>query len=138
MADSDLVYHVLNPRLFSWKRDLLPALQRSELPAFDVVSTAEWLRRLEASSSEQDVEKNPSLKLVGFWRKKYGKIAQDDLAIAQEEQNDEDDDDGDVPGLHFETATTERDSPSIASAVDPVSEGLIERYVATWMKKWKI
>ncbi|KAK5132675.1 hypothetical protein LTR08_008719 [Meristemomyces frigidus] len=124
VEDSELVYHLVNPRTFSWKHDLLPALQNSELPAFDIVAPAEWLDRLK--HSEQDVAKNPSRKLLDFWQRKYGS-----QPGAAEEQGDED-----APGLHFETATTERDSRSVASAVDPVSDGLIERYIAAWMRRW--
>ena len=130
MEDSELVYHLVNPKVFSWKHDLLPALQRSELPAFDVVSTSEWLERLK--NSEPDVSKNPSLKLLDFWQRKYGSpSAQPNSAMQQ-------DDDDDAPGLSFETPTTQRDSHSIASAVDPVSDGLIERYVATWLTRWSL
>ena len=126
MEDSELVYHVLNPRVFSWKHDLLPALERSELPAFDVVSTVKWLDRLK--HSEQDLSKNPSLKLLDFWQRKYGSYnAQVNLLKEQ---------DDDAPGLHFETQTTERDSHSVASAIDPVSDGLVERYVKEWMRRW--
>ena len=124
--DSELIYHLVNPKVFSWKHDLLPALQQSQLPNFDVVSTEEWLDKLK--HSDQDLSKNPSLKLVDFWQRKYGSpTTQVDSAKEQ---------DDDAPGLHFETAITEGDSSSIASAIDPVSDGLIERYVSAWMKRW--
>ncbi|KAK4542196.1 hypothetical protein LTR36_007043 [Oleoguttula mirabilis] len=125
--DSDLVYHLINPRLFSWKQDFLPALKRTSLPAFDVVSPAEWLERLKRS--EQDPAKNPSIKLIDFWQRKYG-AATDKGDESQAQQDVE------APGLRFETFRTEKDCRSVATAVDPVSDGLIERYVEAWLKKW--
>ncbi|KAJ5464172.1 hypothetical protein N7475_007307 [Penicillium sp. IBT 31633x] len=68
--DANLIYHLVNPRTFSWKHDLPPALRKgSALPDFEVVSLPEWLNQL--ASSEQDPEKNPSIKLIDFWRSKY-------------------------------------------------------------------
>ncbi|KJX92757.1 hypothetical protein TI39_contig5827g00017 [Zymoseptoria brevis] len=124
----DLVYHILNGQTCSFKRDLLPALQRcAALPSFEIVSTAEWLNRLE--HSEQDVEKNPSMKLIGFWRAKYGKAkrATAEGATVQEEE---------PAGLTFETARTAQDFPLLGTVDDAVSNRLIERYVDVWMKKW--
>ena len=123
-SDSDLVYHLLNPRTFSWKQDLLPALSRTKLPSFDIVSPSEWLEKLK--QSEQDPVKNPSIKLIDFWQRKYGGSAGATVAEQDEE----------APGLTFETSQTEIDSHSVASAIDPVSAGLVERYVATWLKRW--
>jgi thioester reductase-like protein len=123
--EPDLVYHVLNPQNFSFKRDLLPALQRcGKLPPFEIVSAAEWLERL--GNSEQDVEKNPSMKLVDFWRTKYGNAKE----TTAEVQDDE------PAGLTFDTTRTIQDCPLLGAVRDPVSDGLIERYVEVWMKKW--
>lgn len=123
----DLVYHLVNPKSFSWKDDLLPALkQGSALPEFEVVSPQEWLQRL--ASSEQDPEKNPSIKLIDFWRSKYGELDQtrvDDLTPQQK-----------APGLDFETDRTVQDCPSLGLVKDPVAEGLINRYIESWMQRW--
>lgn len=122
-SDADLVYHLVNPCTFGWKSDLLPALERhSQIPTFDVVSPQEWLQRL--SQSEQDPAKNPSIKLIDFWRGKYGERA-------QVVQNDDE-----PSGLTFETSRTIEACPSLAEAQDPVSEGLVERYVDVWLKSW--
>ena len=121
--DIDLVYHFVNPHSFSWKSDLLPALQtRTKLPAFDVVIPQAWLRRLE--QSDQDPEKNPSIKLIDFWRSKYG-----DMALPADLDSKPSD-------LTFETSRTAKACPALAEATDPVSEGLIERYVEVWLGSW--
>lgn len=125
--DVDLVYHLVNPKSFSWKDDLLPALkQGSALPEFEIVSPQEWLRRL--ASSEQDPEKNPSIKLIDFWRGKYGRngSAQADGSAAQQKP----------AGLDFETDRTVQDCPSLGLVKDPVAEGLIHRYIESWMQRW--
>lgn len=119
-SEVDLVYHLVNPETFSWKNDLLPALKKqSALPGFEIVSPVDWLHRLE--TSEQDPEKNPSIKLIDFWKSKYGG------ATGQQSE------DG---GLVFETKRTAQDSPSLALVKDPVSVGLVQRYIETWMKRW--
>lgn len=123
-TSADLVYHLVNPKTFSFKHDFLPALQNSSLPPFRVVSSAEWLDEL--ANSDQDVETNPSIKLIDFWRAKYGHVAQSSAA----EQ------DGEPAGLSFETTRTVHDAPSLGCVRDPITEGLIERYVDVWMKKW--
>jgi thioester reductase-like protein len=123
-TDADLVYHVLNPRTFNWTTDFLPALQRSAaLPAFEVVSPQEWLQRL--AGSEQDASKNPSIKLLDFWRTKYGNaVAASDAA-------------GLPVGLTFETTRTLQDCTALRDIEQPVANGLVERYVEQWMGKWK-
>lgn len=124
-SDADLVYHLVNPKIFSFRHDLLPALQKSSLPAFQIVSPVEWLDKL--ANSDQDVETNPSVKLIDFWRGKYGNVAQRFAARPE---------DGEPAGLSFETTRTIHDAPSLASVNDPVTDGLIQRYVDVWMKKW--
>lgn len=122
-SDTDLVYHLVNPQTFSWKDDLLPALKRSStLPQFDIVSPQEWLKRL--AGSEQDPEKNPSIKLIDFWRSKYEIVGQKP-ATADE-----------TAGLSFETSRTVQDCPSLGLVKDPVAEGLVQRYIETWMESW--
>ncbi|KAJ5555047.1 Male sterility NAD-binding [Penicillium sp. DV-2018c] len=126
--DANLVYHLVNPSLFSWKDDLLPALKRgSALPDFEVVAPKEWLRRLAAS--EQDPQKNPSIKLYDFWLAKYAGLRQPSVGDSTGEGNVE-------AGLRFETGLTIQDCPSLALVSDPVSDGLVNRYIESWMKNW--
>ncbi|KAK3715521.1 hypothetical protein LTR37_007009 [Vermiconidia calcicola] len=125
-VQEDLVDHLVNPTTFNWKTDLLPALQRhTRLPTFDVVSPREWLDRL--AQSEQDPSKNPSIKLIDFWRNKYS---------GDPAQSAETDDE--PSGLTFDTSQTVKDCPLLAKEKDPVSTGLIERYVENWMSKWLV
>lgn len=129
-SDPDLVYHLVNPHTFSWKHDLLPALkQSSALSEFEIVSPQEWLRRL--ANSDQDPEKNPSIKLIDFWRSKYGNPR------ARLEAETGPAKGGQLPAsLVFETERTVRDCPSLRFVKDPVGEGLMLRYVESWMKCW--
>jgi thioester reductase-like protein len=124
-ADADLVYHLVNPRTFNWTTDFLPALKRAAaLPAFDIVSPQEWLRRL--AGSEQDASKNPSIKLLDFWQTKYGKaVAATDATTLP-------------AGLAFETIRTLQDCTALRDVEQPVAYGLVERYVEEWMKKWVV
>jgi thioester reductase-like protein len=124
-ADPNMVYHLVNPRTFSWKDDLLPALrQGSALTQFEVVSPQEWLSRL--TTSEQDPEKNPSVKLIDFWTCKY---ASHHLSETESGKNEE-------AGLTFETERTVQDCPSLGLVEDPVAGGLIQRYIDSWMSRW--
>jgi thioester reductase-like protein len=122
-ADSDLVYHLVNPRTFNWAADFLPALKRcAALPAFDIVSPQEWLRRL--AGSEQDASKNPSIKLLDFWQAKYGKaVAATDATTLPS-------------GLTFDTVRTLQDCVALKDVEQPVEHCLVERYAEQWMKKW--
>ncbi|KAJ6085575.1 hypothetical protein N7499_005204 [Penicillium canescens] len=124
-TDVDLVYHLVNPQTFSWTDDLLPALKKGcALPDFEIVPPQEWLQRL--ASSEQDPEKNPSIKLIDFWQSKY--------AASSQSQNQADGKRG--AGLTFESGRTIQDCPSLALVKDSVTAGLIQRYVEAWMKRW--
>ena len=124
--DANLVYHLLNPATFNWKTDFLPTLQRHpKFPSFDIVSPQQWLDRL--ARSEPNPAKNPSIKLIDFWRRKYGS---NDVHEGVVEAS------GETSGLVFETTRTVRDCASLGEASDPVSEGLVERYLDVWMEKW--
>jgi thioester reductase-like protein len=132
-GDADLVYHVLNPKTFSFGEELIPMLQRHPtFPRFDLVNPRIWLDRLRASDG--DVRRNPSRKLIEFWEGKYGggekREEQSVAAQAGEVERDAD------KGLKFETAQTIRDSSVLEKVEDPVSDGLMERIVDVWMRKW--
>lgn len=115
--DTDLVYHLINPRTFSFEQDLLPKL-KIVMPDFEIIEPSEWLSRL--ARSDSNVEENPSIKLLDFWRGKYGSPSSHSEPAA----------------LTFETTRTEHDAPSLTLVKDPVSDGLIERYVEVWLRKW--
>lgn len=124
-ADPELVYHLVNPKTFDFRTQLLPALKRSKLPPFEIISPAEWLERL--AKSDADVERNPSRKLFDFWQGKYGKAP---IASASRTDNEPSE-------LTSETIRTVHDAQSLGAVGNPVEEGLIERYVEVWLKKWQ-
>ena len=48
-------------------------------------------------------------------------------------------DDAEVPtGLTFETKRTLMDCKALEGVGQPVEDGLVERYVEQWMKKWSL
>lgn len=124
--DAELVYHIVNPRTFSFATDLVPMLRaHPAMPGFEVVDARTWLDRLRAS--DEDVERNPSRKLIEFWEGKYGKHSTRKEVEAENASR----------GLRFETTRTVRDSSVLGEARDPVRDGLMYRIVDVWMKKWE-
>ncbi|KAI0890390.1 L-aminoadipate-semialdehyde dehydrogenase [Annulohypoxylon maeteangense] len=112
---SETVYHVLNPSLFSWSEDLLPALRDAGLE-FETVSQREWVRRLR--ESEPDPQKNPPIKLLHFFEQKY------------------DNDSAGRSGLVFETQTTARYSETIGQGFAIVGSGILQKCLDNWRLAW--
>ncbi|KAG4425536.1 hypothetical protein IFR04_001233 [Cadophora malorum] len=113
--DSEVVYHVQNPRLFHWTNDLLPALREAGLD-FETVSQREWVNRLR--NGEKDPEKNPTIKLLDFFTEKY---------------------DNDRPGrkgLMFLTDKTAAKTSAIGDGYDVVGSGLVKKFVDSWSLEW--
>lgn len=102
-----LVYNLVNPRVFSWKDDLLPALRRAGLQ-FDIVPWQVWLERL--SSSAEDASINPSRKLLEFWRK-------------QTQRGGE---------ITFDTAPAEAASSALRESMRVVDDDFIQQIVEAW------
>lgn len=67
-VDDVEVFNILNPYSFHWTQDLLPALRAAGLE-FEDVEFGEWIQRV---TNVADPERNPPVKLVGFWEGKYG------------------------------------------------------------------
>ncbi|KAF2195783.1 acetyl-CoA synthetase-like protein [Zopfia rhizophila CBS 207.26] len=114
-TDPEMVYHVINTNTFHWTRDLLPALKASS-PSFEVLPQREWIKRLK--EGDQDPEKNPTIKLLGFFEDKY---------------------DNDKPGragLDFRTARTGNVSEAVRSGYDVVGSGLIGKVLEYWNGVW--
>ncbi|KAI1394167.1 L-aminoadipate-semialdehyde dehydrogenase [Hypoxylon trugodes] len=109
------VYHVLNPTLFSWCNDLLPALRAAGLE-FETVPQREWVRRLR--ESEQDPQKNPTIKLLDFYTEKY------------------DNDAAGRSGLVFETQTTAKYSETIGQGFDIIRSGILQKCLDNWRRAW--
>ncbi|TGO63777.1 hypothetical protein BOTNAR_0096g00130 [Botryotinia narcissicola] len=111
----DIVYHVQNSHTFSWTNDLLPALYAAGLE-FDIVNQREWIKLLR--ESEQDPDKNPTIKLLDFFTEKY---------------------DNDKPGrqgLVFKTEKTGSKSVAIKNGCDIVASGLVKKFIDSWRKEW--
>lgn len=108
-----LIYNIVNPRPFSWKQEFLLALKNAALE-FEITSWNDWLERL--GESEVDVERNPSRKLLGFWR----------------EQKEG----GENRKLIFETKGAEEKSAALRMAGNVVAgeyvAGLLEAWKAVW------
>jgi len=102
------VYHILNPKTATW--DTVLAGLRQAGVKFDEVDVAEWLDRL--AKSDADVEHNPTVKLLEYYRERFGKLSQ-------------------RPPMEFKVDLTSKVSPSIAEC-NAVSEGLIAKWVAHW------
>ncbi|KAH8425112.1 uncharacterized protein LDX57_002861 [Aspergillus melleus] len=114
--DPDVVYHVLNPSVFHWTNDLLPALRDAGLN-FDMVDKREWIRRLR--TGEQNPAKNPTVKLTEFYAGKY-------------------DNEGSRAGLVYSTDLTEEICPSLRGGVNLSSSGIIKKFVDSWRQDWAI
>ena len=108
-----LIYNLLNPRLFSWQKDVLPCLRNLGLP-FETTSYDNWLAKLRVSNP--DAMQNPSIKLLGFW--------EEQRSLDRQSQ------------LRFDTRAAERDSVFVRNAPDIVKDGYLEAFVAAWLKVW--
>jgi thioester reductase-like protein len=109
--DGNFLYNVVHPRSFSWKHELLPKLKESGM-VFDIVGFREWLQKLR--ESEDDLAKNPSRKLLGFWESQswggHGEIKFDT------------DDDATTQWLRVEPRAVDGD--------------LVTELVGAWVKMW--
>lgn len=107
------VWHVENERLVRWNGEFLPALRKAGL-VFDAVPAREWVRRLERS--EQDAERNPPVKLLEFFRKRYGTV-------------------GTKPHPVFDMTQARKFAPSLRGGT-PVDEELVGKFLRFWIEEW--
>jgi len=63
------VMHIVNHKTFHWTDDLLPLLHKTDLGAFEELEPRAWVARLRSSSP--DPVKNPPIKLLDFFVRKY-------------------------------------------------------------------
>jgi thioester reductase-like protein len=115
LHDPPVVYHVQNPKVFHWTRDLLPALREAGL-FFETVSQREWVARLRRS--EPDPTKNPTVKLLDFYSNKY-----DNDEMGRRE-------------LSFATEKTAEASPTLKEGYDIVGSGIVTKLVKEWRTQW--
>lgn len=110
------VYNVVNPRIFSWTSDLLPALRNAGL-TFETLPPQEWVRRIQ--TGDQDPRRNPPVKLSSFFARRYGGEGKTDQGE-----------------LRFSTERTEEASPTLKRAPDLIRDGYIDRFVLAWRREW--
>ncbi|RFU33965.1 hypothetical protein B7463_g2378, partial [Scytalidium lignicola] len=134
VEDPNIVYHILNPQKFHWTRDLLPALHRTNLPAFKTVDATEWLGKLERS--DPDLVKNPTAKLYDFYATKYG--ANEALPSDESTQVSPDIAEEDIKGLLFETEKTIAHCPRLGRVPDLIGDGYVDRFVNSWLQRWVV
>ena len=131
-APHAVVYNVVNPHTFHWTRDLLPALRAAGLPAFKPVTARAWVRLLAASSP--DLDRNPTYKLLAFFRAKYGgeegvedKEETETLVSPAEKAGKRD--------LQYVTANAEGASAALASAA-VLDQGAVDGFVRYLRGVW--
>lgn len=100
--DADIVYHVLNPTRFHWRKEMIPALAKAGLE-FDLLPTQQWMERMR--NSDRDAAKNPPIKLLNWFESKYGSTTKSSKTEL----------------LVYSTDKTTEDSPTLA-ALPPVTD----------------
>ncbi|TFK46758.1 L-aminoadipate-semialdehyde dehydrogenase [Heliocybe sulcata] len=104
------VYHIVNPdRSASWD-DILDALHESGLK-FEKADVEEWLDKL--ARSDKNVEKNPAIKLLPFFRARYSN--------------------GRRKPMVFRTDETAAVAPSVREA-PPVNRDVVRKWTEHWRK----
>lgn len=112
------VFHVLNPHTMPTWKDMLDWLTASnEGPEFEIVSSSEWLERLEKALRD-DSANHPSQALLGLWKQSYSKDMDNSSTMEYQECS------------LFDVAQTQKVSASIRD-VKPLTR---ERLIKTW--KW--
>ncbi|KAK7454620.1 hypothetical protein VKT23_011373 [Stygiomarasmius scandens] len=101
------VYHIVNPNVSVGWSEILDGLEAAGL-CFDRVDIQTWLERL--VKSDQDGERNPSIKLLPFWRQRWSKPRKP---------------------MVFLTDKTSVVAPSIAGS-PPVVKELVQKWVQHW------
>jgi carbohydrate kinase (thermoresistant glucokinase family) len=110
------VMNVVAPKSFHWTRDLLAKLHATGLN-FDEVGQREWINRLRHSDS--DPVKNPPIKLLDFFAKKY------------------DNDQTARKGLQYDTTLAQSFSSTLATA-EVLNQDLVNKFIARFRAtSWK-
>ena len=124
-TEEQLVYNVLSPHTFSWAWDLLPALHKMALPAFETVPFDEWVARLRSLSDSAgtagkaaDPNHNPAIKLINVFASDFaGNKVHTEVV--------------------FEIEKAKQMSPALRKAPKVIESLLLEKIVEKWMKKWR-
>lgn len=111
------IYHVVNPAPVRWNTQFLAAAVAS-LRAYgvdcQVLPQQEWLRRLE--SSNKDVERNPPMKLLEFYRARYGSLES-------------------TPEPVLDVTRTSQASPSLTMEEAVLDGDMIGKFVKYWVEQ---
>lgn len=118
-VQESLVHNLVHPRPFSWVKEFLPALKKSGL-VFETVDYRTWLDKVK--SSEADVKKNPSRKLLAFWETQ-AKAASNSVGNTSGE-------------VLFATKRSENISQTLRSAERFVDSGIVKALVDAWKEVW--
>ena len=114
-------FNVLHPRSFSWSEAVLPALREAKLE-FKTVPTHEWLQLL--ANSNPDPAENPSIKLLEFWTRAYGRDSEQSASAR----------DG---GVTFSLEHAKAVSCTLRESEDLVRSGLLRRIASRWVQEWE-
>ena len=131
------LFNVVNPRTFAWTETFLPAL-RAAAPAsfpFETLAPETWLRRLrDYNDGEQNAaEKNPSVKLLGFWASKIESSTTEALVKSEDRSGDEE---VGAETQTFETGMAQGKSRALRGAPDVIAEGYVSMMLGKWLEKW--
>ncbi|RAL12493.1 acetyl-CoA synthetase-like protein [Aspergillus homomorphus CBS 101889] len=107
------VLNVTNPNLNHWGKDLLPLLRQAGL-RFETLSPREWVRRLQQSSRDPDV--NPPIKLVEFFASKYDKESPSRVLL-------------------YDTKQAQAAAPALRQA-GGLTLDLVRRFVSYFRRQW--
>jgi hypothetical protein len=110
--DGKFLYNVAHPRSFSWKNEFLPKLKESGM-VFEILGYREWLQKLR--ESEDDLVKNPSRKLLGFWESQSW---------------------GGHGEIKFDVGDDDRTTQWLRTGPRVVDRDLVSELVAAWVKMW--
>ncbi|KAK0470229.1 L-aminoadipate-semialdehyde dehydrogenase [Desarmillaria tabescens] len=108
MKPATAVYHIVNPNISAHWKDILDGLEASGM-SFERVDEGEWVERL--AKSDEDGKKNPTIKLLPFFRTRY--------ALSH------------IKPMVFLTEETTKIAPSLKQA-PAVNGELVAKWVAHW------
>lgn len=118
------VFHVVNERRILWNAEFWPFLRQAGLE-FQTVSHGEWVDLLQAS--DQDVKRNPPVRLLEFFRKRYGGSASSSSSSSATGKE-----------AIFGTETTRDLAPVLRGGV-VIDAALVEKFVKHWTEEcWKV
>jgi thioester reductase-like protein len=113
--------NVLHRHPFSWSGEVLPALRQAGLE-FKIVPKHEWPQLL--ASSNPDPTKNPSIKLLDFWTRAYGKDSERHSSTRDKER------------IVFSLENAKDASVTLRESADPASTGLLRKIASRWVRQW--